>query len=58
MDFGWRVPSYAGPLTTAASARTLVPYFAKVEEAGFAGLWVIDHLLVAPTCTRWPGRTP
>ena len=48
MDFGWRVPSYAGPLTTAASARTLVPYFAKVEEAGFAGLWVIDHLLVAP----------
>ena len=48
MDFGWRVPSYAGPLTTAASARTLVPYFAGVEEAGFAGLWVIDHLLVAP----------
>ena len=48
MDFGWRVPSYAGPLTTAASARTLVPYFAKVEEAGFTGLWVIDHLLVAP----------
>ena len=48
MDFGWRVPSYAGPLTTAASARTLVPYFARVEEAGFSGLWVIDHLLVAP----------
>ena len=48
MDFGWRVPSYAGPLTTAASARRLVPYFAKVEEAGFTGLWVIDHLLVAP----------
>lgn len=48
MDFGWRVPSYAGPRTTAASARALVPYFAKVEEAGFSGLWVIDHLLVAP----------
>ena len=48
MDFGWRVPSYAGPLTTAASARRLVPYFARVEEAGFSGLWVIDHLLVAP----------
>ena len=48
MDFGWRVPSYAGPLTTAESARALVPYFAKVEEAGFGGLWVIDHLLVAP----------
>ena len=48
MDFGWRVPSYAGPLTTPASARALVPYFAKVEEAGFSGLWVIDHLLVAP----------
>ena len=48
MDFGWRVPSYAGPVTTAASARALVPYFARVEEAGFAGLWVIDHLLVAP----------
>ena len=32
MDFGWRVPSYAGPLTTAASARTLVPYFARVED--------------------------
>ncbi len=48
MDFGWRVPSYAGPLTTPASARTLVPYFARVEEAGFSGLWVIDHLLVAP----------
>ncbi len=48
MDFGWRVPSYAGPRTTAASARTLVPYFARVEEAGFSALWVIDHLLVAP----------
>ena len=48
MDFGWRVPSYAGPLTTAESARALVPYFTKVEEAGFGGLWVIDHLLVAP----------
>ena len=48
MDFGWRVPSYAGPLTTPASARALVPYFARVEEAGFSGLWVIDHLLVAP----------
>ncbi len=48
MDFGWRVPSYAGPRTTAASARGLVPYFAKVEEAGFSAIWVIDHLLVAP----------
>ena len=48
MDFGWRVPSYAGPLTTASSARRLVPYFSRVEEAGFSGLWVIDHLLVAP----------
>ena len=48
MEFGWRVPSYAGPQTTARSARALVPYFAKVEEAGFDGLWVIDHLLVAP----------
>lgn len=48
MDFGWRVPSYAGPATTAVSARRLVPYFAKVEEAGFSALWVIDHLLVAP----------
>ena len=48
MDFGWRVPSYAGPLTTPTSARALVPYFARVEEAGFSGLWVIDHLLVAP----------
>ena len=48
MDFGWRVPSYAGPLTTAESARALVPYFARAEEAGFTGLWVIDHLLVAP----------
>ena len=48
MDFGWRVPSYAGPETSPASARTLVPYFSKVEEAGFSALWVIDHLLVAP----------
>ena len=48
MDFGWRVPSYAGPETSAASARRLVPYFSKVEEAGFSALWVIDHLLVAP----------
>ncbi len=48
MDFGWRVPSYAGPHTSAADARALVPYFAKVEEAGFSALWVIDHLLVAP----------
>ena len=48
MEFGWRVPSYAGPLTTAKEARSLVPYFARVEEAGFSGLWVIDHLLVAP----------
>ncbi len=48
MDFGWRVPSYAGPHTTPEGARRLVPYFARVEEAGFSGLWVIDHLLVAP----------
>ena len=48
MDFGWRVPSYAGPETSATTARRLVPYFAKVEEAGFSALWVIDHLLVAP----------
>ena len=48
MDFGWRVPSYAGPLTTPDSARALVPYCTRVEEAGFSGLWVIDHLLVAP----------
>lgn len=55
MDFGWRVPSYARPSTTSAESRELVPYFAAVEEAGFAGLWVIDHLLVAPNVysTAW-----
>lgn len=55
MDFGWRVPSYARPTTTEDESRALVPYFTKVEEAGFAGLWVIDHLLVAPNVysTAW-----
>jgi probable F420-dependent oxidoreductase len=48
MDFGWRVPSYASPRIDASRARELTPYFTKVEEAGFTGLWVIDHLLVAP----------
>ena len=48
MDFGWRVPSYANRNTAAATSRALVPYFARVEEAGFSGIWVIDHLLVAP----------
>ncbi len=48
MDFGWRVPSYAGPSTTAADSRAMAPYFAAVEERGFGALWVIDHLLVAP----------
>lgn len=46
--FGWRVPSYASGGVSAATTRKLVPYFAKVEEAGFTGLWVIDHILVAP----------
>ena len=55
MDFGWRVPSYAGPSTTAAESRALVGYFAAVEEQGFEALWVIDHLLVAPNVysTAW-----
>lgn len=55
MDFGWRVPSYSRPTTTSAESRQLVPYFAAVEEAGFAGLWVIDHLLIAPNVysTAW-----
>lgn len=48
MDFGWRVPSYAHSGTSASQARELVPYFTAVEERGFAALWVIDHLLVAP----------
>lgn len=48
MDIGWRVPSYARPSTTAEQSRTLVPYFAKVEESGFEAIWVIDHLLIAP----------
>lgn len=55
MDFGWRVPSYAGPSTTAPESRALVGYFAAVEERGFESLWVIDHLLVAPNVysTAW-----
>lgn len=55
MEFGWRVPSYARPSTTAAETRALVPYFTKVEETGFASLWVIDHMLVAPNVysTAW-----
>lgn len=55
MDFGWRVPSYAGPSTTAPQSRALVGYFAAVEERGFEALWVIDHLLVAPNVysTAW-----
>jgi probable F420-dependent oxidoreductase len=55
MDFGWRVPSYARADTTAETSRRLVSYFTKVEDAGFAGLWVIDHLLVAPNVysTAW-----
>ena len=48
MDFGWRVPSYAGPSTAAADSRAMVAYFAAVEDRGFSALWVIDHLLVAP----------
>lgn len=55
MEFGWRVPSYARAETTAETSRRLAPYFTKVEDAGFAGLWVIDHLLVAPNVysTAW-----
>ena len=55
MDFGWRVPSYARPTTTAAETRAMVGYFAKVEETGFKSLWVIDHMLVAPNVysTAW-----
>lgn len=55
MDFGWRVPSYARSTTPARETRELVDYFAKVEAAEFSGLWVIDHLLVAPNVysTAW-----
>ncbi len=55
MDFGWRVPSYARSTTRARETRELVGYFAKVEQADFSGLWVIDHLLVAPNVysTAW-----
>ena len=55
MDFGWRVPSYARPSTTSAESRELVPYFAKLDDYPFSGLWVIDHLLVAPNVysTAW-----
>ena len=48
MEFGWRVPTYARPGQRATDTRELVRYFTSVEEAGFAGLWVIDHLLIAP----------
>ncbi|MDH4277149.1 MAG: LLM class flavin-dependent oxidoreductase [Acidimicrobiia bacterium] len=55
MNFGWRVPSYARATTTSETSRALVPYFARVEEAGLSALWVIDHLLVAPNVysTAW-----
>lgn len=48
MKFGCRVPSYAGSRISAADTRELSDYFRRVEEVGFEGLWVIDHLLVAP----------
>ncbi len=48
MNFGWRVPSYANQHTSVETSRRLVPYFTRVEEAGFEAIWVIDHLLVAP----------
>lgn len=55
MDFGWRVPSYARPSTASAESRELVSYFSKVDEHPFTGLWVIDHLLIAPNVysTAW-----
>ncbi len=55
MEFGWRVPSFARPTTTAKETRAMVKYFAKVEETGFKSLWVIDHMLVAPNVysTAW-----
>lgn len=55
MDFGWRVPSYARPSTESKESRELVSYFAAVDEYDFSGLWVIDHLLVAPNVysTAW-----
>ncbi len=52
MSLGWRIPSYA---RSEASARALLPYSARVEELGFDGIWVIDHMLVAPNVysTAW-----
>jgi probable F420-dependent oxidoreductase len=46
--FAIRIPSYAWPGLTYRDADALLRYCQQVEEAGFSGIWVIDHMLAAP----------
>ncbi|MBI2370166.1 MAG: TIGR03619 family F420-dependent LLM class oxidoreductase [Deltaproteobacteria bacterium] len=48
MQFGIRIPSYVWPDLTYERTRALRGYCRRVEELGFHGIWVIDHLLPSP----------
>ncbi len=55
MLVGLQLPSFTWPGGPQAIGPTLGEIAASAEDAGFASLWVMDHLFQLPTDTGWGG---
>jgi F420-dependent oxidoreductase-like protein len=55
MRVGLQLPSFSFPGWPASIAPTLAEVAAAAEGAGFASLWVMDHLFQLPADTGWGG---
>ncbi|HET6952146.1 MAG TPA: TIGR03560 family F420-dependent LLM class oxidoreductase [Acidimicrobiales bacterium] len=49
LEFGLQIPRFAFPGGPAETRARLSDIAAAAEDAGFAGLWVMDHMLQIPT---------
>jgi F420-dependent oxidoreductase-like protein len=55
MHIGLQLPSFSYPGWPASIAPTLSDIAGEVDEAGFASLWVMDHLFQLPADSGWGG---
>ena len=55
MEVGLQLPSYSFPGWPSSIGPTLGDLAARAEDAGFASLWVMDHLIQLPADTGWGG---
>src|SRR5262245_48158756 len=55
MRVGLQLPWYSFPGWPGSIAGTLRGLAVSAEEAGFASLWVMDHLFQLPEDTGWGG---